>query len=229
MGRNSDGKRRIFFFLENLLECSAFLRYNNGPFSGRRMPKYHASDPSAYATVAELIEQFYATHPLGRIKTQLISRTKGETVFKASVFRAPDETAPAATGWAAEREGDGEVNTFACVENTETSAVGRALANLGFTASAKRPSREEMERVQRLKNQNITTQRRASHEVENRQQIADALFDLIELLNEAQSSGFPSARSQVIRHHLKSTTLDEIPRIRRIETRVRNWIHRHDM
>ena len=61
------------------------------------------------------------------------------------------------------------------------------------------------------------------------QQIADALFDLIELLNEAQSSGFPSARSQVIRHHLKSTTLDEIPRIRRIETRVRNWIHRHDM
>jgi hypothetical protein len=193
------------------------------------MPKYHTTDLSSYATVAERIEQFYATHPLGRIETQLISRANGETIFKASVFRAPDDTAPGATGWAAEREGDGEVNTFACVENTETSAVGRALANLGFTASAKRPSREEMEKVQRLKTQDTTAQRRATHEVENRQPVADALLDLIELLNEAQSSGFPSARSQVIRHHLKSTTLDEVPRIRRIETRVRNWIHRHDM
>jgi hypothetical protein len=194
------------------------------------MPKYHSTvDLSAYATVAERLEQFYATHPLGRIETQLISRANGETIFKASVFRGPDDTAPAATGWAAEREGDGEINTVACVENTETSAVGRALANLGFTASAKRPSREEMEKVQRLKTQNITAERRASHEVENRQRIADALLDLIELLNEAQSSGFPPARSQVIRHNLKSTTLDEAPRIRRIESRVRNWIHRHDM
>ena len=168
------------------------------------MPKYHSTvDLAAYATVAERLEQFYLAYPLGRVETQLISRANGETIFKASVFRAPDDAAPAATGWAAEREGDGEVNTFACVENTETSAVGRALANLGFTASAKRPSREEMEKVQRLKTQNLTAQRRASHEVENRQRIADALLDLIELLNEAQSSGFPSARSQVIRHNLK--------------------------
>jgi len=35
------------------------------------------------------------------------------------------------------------------VENCETSALGRALANGGFAAKGKRPSREEMQKVER--------------------------------------------------------------------------------
>jgi len=38
------------------------------------------------------------------------------------------------------------------LENCETSAIGRALANAGYAAKGKRPSREEMGKVARLKN-----------------------------------------------------------------------------
>src|SRR5919199_1232060 len=108
-------------------------------------------DGGEYAPVAERIALFYLRYPTGRIITKLVSRSEREVVFQALVYRAAHDARPAATGWAAEREGDGDVNTVACVENTETSAIGRALANLGFTASRERPSREEMEKAARAR------------------------------------------------------------------------------
>lgn len=105
---------------------------------------------SEYAPVAERISLFYKAYPTGRIITELISRTDRDVVFKATVYRST-EGEPAATGWAAEREGDSEINVVACLENTETSAIGRALANLGFTASRQRPSAEEMTKASRAR------------------------------------------------------------------------------
>jgi hypothetical protein len=57
-----------------------------------------------------------------------------------------------ATGYAEEVRGAGNVNRTSHVENCETSAVGRALANAGYAGSDvnKRPSREEMSKVQRM-------------------------------------------------------------------------------
>ena len=81
-------------------------------------------DPAGYAPVADRIALFYDRHPTGRIVTHLVER--GEVVvFKALVYRAADDAHPAATGWASERLGDGEINAVACVENTETSAIGQ--------------------------------------------------------------------------------------------------------
>lgn len=108
-------------------------------------------DPAAYAPVAERIALFYGAFPRGRIVTELVSRTERDVVFRALVYRQSEDAEPAATGWAAEREGDGEVNAVACLENTETSAIGRALANLGFTASRERPSAEEMAKASRTR------------------------------------------------------------------------------
>ena len=105
-------------------------------------------EPGAYAPVADRIALFYARHPTGRIITEMVERAE-VVVFRALVYRAADDIHPAATGWASERVGDGEINAVACVENTETSAIGRALANLGFTASTRRPSVEEMEKASR--------------------------------------------------------------------------------
>ena len=110
-----------------------------------------AFDPAAYAPVAERISLFYGAFPRGRIITELMSRTERDVVFRALVYRQAEDLEPAATGWAAEREGDGEVNAVACLENTETSAIGRALANLGFTASRERPSAEEMAKASRAR------------------------------------------------------------------------------
>jgi len=106
-------------------------------------------DPASYAPVAERISLFYEAFPRGRIITEMISRTERDVVFRALVYRDVGDGEASATGWAAEREGDGDVNTVACLENTETSAIGRALANLGFTASRERPSAEEMAKASR--------------------------------------------------------------------------------
>src|SRR5687768_8628953 len=116
---------------------------------GASMPKTTLPfDSGAYAPVADRIALFYERHPTGRIVTELVER--GEVVvFRALVYRSAEDTSAAATGWASERVGDGEINAVACVENTETSAIGRALANLGFTASSRRPSAEEMEKAAR--------------------------------------------------------------------------------
>src|SRR6266550_5649416 len=116
------------------------------------MPKTTSDfDPESYAPVAARIELFYERYPTRRILTELVQHTDQEIVFRAAVYRATEDREPAATGWAAERVGDGEVNAVACLENTETSAIGRALANLGFLASRLRPSAEEMAKASRAR------------------------------------------------------------------------------
>ena len=116
------------------------------------MPKTTSDfDPETYAPVAARVELFYERYPNGRILTELVERTEQEIVFRAAVYRAAEDREPAATGWAAERIGDGEVNAVACLENTETSAIGRALANLGFLASRLRPSAEEVAKADRAR------------------------------------------------------------------------------
>lgn len=113
------------------------------------MPKSFFN-PAEYALVADRITEFYERYPTGRILTDLVSRER-DIVFRAEVFRSSEDLAPASTGWASEREGDGDINLVACLENSETSAIGRALANLGFTASRKRPSYEEMQKAERAR------------------------------------------------------------------------------
>ncbi len=168
-------------------------------------------NPDQYATVAERIELFYSRFPEGRINTELVTRENGEITFKALVYRTAAETL-AATGWASEREGDGDVNTVACLENTETSAVGRALANLGFTASSKRPSREEMEKAMRVRRA-LSFRDAKPRDAANSQSAADALDDVLHLLSKAQTKqpGLPQSR------------------LEKIETALRSWIRRREV
>ena len=65
-----------------------------------------------------------------------------------------------ATGYAEEVRGAGNVNRTSHVENCETSAVGRALANAGMAGTDvnKRPSREEMQKVQRTSGATVITE-----------------------------------------------------------------------
>jgi hypothetical protein len=116
------------------------------------MPKTDSSfNPDEYALVAERIALFYERYPSGRIIPRLHSVTREAIVFEARVFRNDSDMQPAAVGWAREFEGDGDINEVACLENTETSAIGRALANLGFAAAKKRPSYEEMMKADRAR------------------------------------------------------------------------------
>src|ERR687885_705492 len=140
-----------------------------------------------YAQVADRIALFYERFPQGRIITELVSRSEREVTFKALVYRSPEDAEPAATGWASEREGDGDVNAVACLENTETSAIGRALANLGFAASLNRPSAEEMEKAARARRRlRRDGPARVSLLDDPVQQQAEAVRDLLDLVERAE-------------------------------------------
>jgi len=108
-----------------------------------------------YETVEQRIKRFYEVHPDGRIITEnlttLADREQKTWVVRASVyFNRQDqiEYLPKATGMAFEVDGAGMANKTSALENCETSAIGRALANANFSGN-KRASREEMEKVQR--------------------------------------------------------------------------------
>jgi hypothetical protein len=181
------------------------------------MPKTDATfDPNQYTPVADRISLFFDVFPRGRIVTRLVKRTPTEVIFKAAVYRDADSRKPAATGWASEREGDGEVNTVACLENTETSAVGRALANLGFTASAYRPSREERQKAARARNR---VSRRALHAH------ADIATDVIRLITRAERLGLRQNRAERWKSTVASGQIDA-PTLERFERRLRAWISR---
>lgn len=102
-------------------------------------------DLASYETVKDRITRFYADHPDGRITTELVgdpANLSTSAAFKASVWLGD---VLKATGYAYESQGQG-VNRDAWVENAETSAIGRALANMDYCGSL-RPSREEMSKV----------------------------------------------------------------------------------
>ena len=102
-----------------------------------------------YEPVAARHSRWLQQHPNGRTITHMVSTPGADIcVIRAELWL---EDVCIATGYAEEVRGAGNVNRTSHVENCETSAVGRALANAGMAGSdvSKRPSREEMSKVQR--------------------------------------------------------------------------------
>jgi hypothetical protein len=102
-----------------------------------------------YEPVASRLDRFLKAHPDARVITDLVHYLSDIAVFKCELWL---EGEIIATGWAEEIRGQGNVNKTSHLENCETGAVGRALANAGLSGSdfTKRPSREEMGKVQRM-------------------------------------------------------------------------------
>jgi hypothetical protein len=74
----------------------------------------------------------------------------GDTcIVRSVIWKHRDDAHPTATGYAHEIHTDRGVNATSFVENCETSSLGRCLANMGFATQGKRPSREEMQKVER--------------------------------------------------------------------------------
>lgn len=195
------------------------------------MPKHElVFDTGEYAPVADRITVFYSRFPNGRILTRLISRTGREITVQAFVFRSLQEQRPSATGLASERIGDGDVNTVACLENTETSAIGRALANLGLTASSHRPSREEMEKANRERALRVAessprrlTTRSTAPTTIAMQRRADRVMDALDLLGQAERVGLAPKRVQRLRMALTEPAAARAT-IERVERLLRTWI-----
>jgi len=100
-----------------------------------------------YETVEERLVKFWKEHPDGRIDTTLVESTLQRFIVKASIFRTEVDAQAWTTGYAEETVSTRGVNSTSALENCETSAIGRALANAGYVTKGKRPSREEMSKV----------------------------------------------------------------------------------
>jgi hypothetical protein len=126
-----------------------------------------------YEPVASRLDRFLKAHPDARVITDLVHYLADVAVFKCELW-LNDEII--ATGWAEEVRGQGNVNKTSHVENCETGAVGRALANAGLSGSdfTKRPSREEMQKVVRYEGDMKITEsaerakRKATMEIQKR-------------------------------------------------------------
>lgn len=106
-----------------------------------------------YEPVESRLDRFWQQYPNGAVVTDLVFHDENRFIVKASVYtdRANLEGSLLATGYAEERVDPNpkRVNFASAAENCETSSIGRALANANFQTKGQRPSREEMQKVQR--------------------------------------------------------------------------------
>jgi len=117
------------------------------------MARFNLDD---YIDVAERIADFYEEYSEGRIITDLLKYSNDETgkqvqfIVRASLYNGE---LLLATGLAEESFSNQGANVTSPLENAETSAIGRACANLGMSVmrggKRQRPSRQEMEKVVR--------------------------------------------------------------------------------
>ena len=100
-----------------------------------------------YEPVEVRLEKFIKDYPAFRISTELEVVEATRYIVKAYLFKDASDGVAWATGYAEETVTSRGVNQTSALENCETSAIGRALANAGYAPKGKRPSREEMSKV----------------------------------------------------------------------------------
>ena len=113
-----------------------------------------AFDLSQYETVDTRIHKFWGEHKAdGRIESRLIEVVRDDTgrplqyVMESQIWVGQRMVA---NGYAEEVVGGSPVNKTSALENAETSSIGRALANAGYSKEKFRASMTEMTKAERL-------------------------------------------------------------------------------
>ena len=97
------------------------------------MAKNFAAD---YVTVAERIEAFYKAYPEGSIQSDIVEMTDKRVVVRATAYRNTEDPRPGVGHSSMNIPGSTPYTRGSELENTETSAWGRAIAALGFETKA---------------------------------------------------------------------------------------------
>lgn len=106
-------------------------------------------NPADYAEVSERLPLFWKDCARGRITTEIVVDDGTRIVVKAELYADIADPYPTTTGYAEEIRGSSMVNKTSALENCETSAIGRALANYQYQGAKKRASLEEIIKVYR--------------------------------------------------------------------------------
>ena len=86
-----------------------------------------------YLTVALRVQQFRDTTSDWCIATEIVHRDDEVVVMKASIYDTGGVLK--ATGHSEEKRASSQINKTSALENAETSAIGRALAALGYVGT----------------------------------------------------------------------------------------------
>lgn len=113
-------------------------------------------NPADYAEVAERLPLFWKDCARGRITTEIVVDDGTRIVVKAELYADITDAVPTTTGYAEEVRNSSMVNKTSALENCETSAIGRALANYQYQGAKKRASLEEIVKVYRQGEQVVT-------------------------------------------------------------------------
>jgi len=105
-----------------------------------------------YATVASRVGIFRKYFPAYSIITEIVTDDEQRVIIKASILDENNKII--STGYAEEIRGQGLINTTSAIENSETSAIGRALAAFGLIGGEYASSFEVENAIQK---QNSTT------------------------------------------------------------------------
>lgn len=139
---------------------------------------------SNYQTVQQRIDLFWKKYPNGRFNVEIVSLNEQQVVMKAEVWTDWERDVPTCVDYAEERLSTSGVNRTSFIENASTSVLGRAISQLGgeLSPSGLKPSREEMEKVARVTENDIYLAMEAETTVEG----------LRSLYAEAQKAGVSS-------------------------------------
>ncbi|MBA4495129.1 hypothetical protein ACFO25_10060 [Paenactinomyces guangxiensis] len=125
------------------------MAYNN--YGNKNKGQGEKKEPEyleTYATVNERLMKFREDYPEGIIDPEIIKWTDdGLIVIQVKIYKNPEDFKNgifAAKAHAYEKDGTGYINKGSALENCETSAIGRALAHMGYDIKKSIASREEV-------------------------------------------------------------------------------------
>jgi len=138
----------------------------------------------SYVEVKDRIKLYKEVYPDMCVRTDVVQTFKdGDVVIiRATIFKSPEDLQSGkfhSMGIAEETRDAGYINKTSHVENCETSAIGRAFANVGFTGSDERPSAEEMDKVKRTKAAKAKPKAKEVEKVEDESPATDSTEDEI--------------------------------------------------
>ena len=97
-----------------------------------------------YIEVKDRIISFYKDHPDGRVQTEVIELTDARVTVKARVYQYEEDSCPTTGHSWLNIPGSTNFTKGSELENAETSAVGRALAMMGYEVKKSIASRDEV-------------------------------------------------------------------------------------